>query len=482
MGGTQSKGKLLAITRIHILEAFSITLADVIALFDSLIKPIDTSLDVNPLSCDTMMKEILQAAEVDVETVEDMKCDVSSCSKAFTKKALIYVLKRLGVSSNRITTEGCERLKVRLRRACVSKRAALLTKLILNARPSPSSLILDELKITPVIAVLATEPPTYYHIKLRHTDAVYLACDEIVRKMTDVFQSASVPRNTSQCLIDDIHSWILIHCCDTHYRKKMEPTTFETSDLNERFGLADGILLDSEALLVPGCMLTRRTDVSSMADHYGIYLGVFFEIPIVVDLDTDDQNTATVTLRTLSEFSGKFKLKVTRLKDVTAQIKNNKGVVCFAAQAMVGQSHRYKLLNANCESFASALYFGSAQCSQTPFNSEIKTETVRELRGGKFEKLKCVAPLRSETSLKESRVYSNNSLGMKVRLFGRKEGGDGLETWSDIRVFSKFHSWDPAIYQKEIVGNVTKKCNISDGTDRRVDPGVRRMLLTRQPL
>jgi hypothetical protein len=262
----------------------------------------------------------------------------------------------------------------------------------------------------------------------------------------------------------------------------MEPTTFETSDLNERFGLADGILLDSEALLVPGCMLTRRTDVSSMADHYGIYLGVFFEIPIVVDLDTDDQNTATVTLRTLSEFSGKFKLKVTRLKDVTAQIKNNKGVVCFAAQAMVGQSHRYKLLNANCESFASALYFGSAQCSQTPFNSEIKTETVRELRGGKFEKLKCVAPLRSETSLKESRVYSNNSLGMKVRLFGRKEGGDGLETWSDIRVFSKFHSWDPAIYQKEIVGNVTKKCNISDGTDRRVDPGVRRMLLTRQPL
>ena len=480
MGGKKSKNKLFTITRIHILEFFSITLADVIALFDSLISPIDTNLEVNPLSCDDMMKQILQAAEADVENVEDMKCDVISCNKTFTKNTLKYLLDRLDVSGKHLKTERCESLKGRLRRACVSKRAALLTRLILSAIPSTGGLSQEDLKITPAIALLAANPPTYYQVKLRHDEAVYSACDEIISRMSDVFRSAPVPRVGPQCLVDDIHSWILIHCCDVHYQPQMQPTTFESIDLNGRFERADGVLLDSEALLVPGSMLFRRTGVSRVIDHYGIYLGVFFEIPIVVDLDTEDQNTAAVALRTLWEFSGGHKLKVKRLKDATAQIKNNKSVMCFAAQAMTGESYTYKLLNANCESFASALYFGSAQCSQTPFNNEIKTETIRELEGGKYEKIKCIGPVRSETNLKESMVYYNESSGTKERWFGRKEGGDDPEVWSNIRVFSILHSLDPAIYQEKLARSGVEKCDSSD--DRRVESGVRRMLFTRQPL
>lgn len=434
---------------------FSISSQDMIVMYDCIIKPIELKTEVTPDMCNVYLSKIIASLGIKMgEVLEAEGCAVTSCEKdrvEIGNAVMMKILDRMEDSSGPGNPASCKLLKLRLNRACIKKRAALI------ARLSAQGWNDREFLSSQVLVFLSRDVPTYYQVILDQESDVYRLCETIVHKMTGVFNTKSMKEVDVK---KDIYSWIMIYFCTVHYREKMEPKVFEISDLERRMPLADGVLLDSYTLLTPGSLLCRRTNVSGMLDHYGIYLGCLERLPLVVDMDTDDCSTAYVSIKTLNEFSGGYRVWVKLLKEKKTMIKNSRGVMCLVAQAILGKGHTYSILNANCESFASALYFGKIASSQSSLVSNIekcKELKIKTKESGAF--VTCSGPVVSEDQLNASRVYKINGL----KYFGFLNQLGVLKAWDNVQVFSLKYQFLP-IYYKSSLSSLKNKNESLDGT------------------
>ena len=141
-----------------------------------------------------------------------------------------------------------------------------------------------------------------------------------------------------------------------------------TEDLEWKLKHSKAVLLEYPEALVPGDMLSRK--ISLHLKHYGIYVGGVSGQHFVVDFDTDSRvrETAEVYIHTIKEFALVEKVHVRRFKKLRPIDLIQRRVTLALLQRLSGAQTRYKLVQRNCETFASLIKMGRMYCQQSTVN------------------------------------------------------------------------------------------------------------------